>query len=172
MEHTCETCGQAFTRKLGGPDRPSRFCSKKCFGRSITTKIEKTCLICGAPFHARTNTLARGFGTYCSKACSNRARKRPLEDRFWEMVPRLGPDECWPFTGPCDGDGYGVITGEEGRRQLRASRVAYELQVGPIPAGKCVMHSCDNPPCCNARHLSVGTKADNNHDRWLKGRYY
>jgi len=171
MEHTCETCGQAFTRKSRGPDRPSRFCSKKCYGRSVSTKVEQTCATCGAPFKARPSNVALGFGIYCSKACSNRARKKPLTERFWGMVTQLGPDDCWPFTGPRDGDGYGVIASEDGPHQLRASRVAYELQNGRIPPGRCVLHTCDNPPCCNGRHLVAGTQAENNHDRWLKGRY-
>lgn len=32
------------------------------------------------------------------------------------------------------------------------------------------MHSCDNPPCCNPRHLSPGTRQDNVDDCVRKGR--
>lgn len=31
----------------------------------------------------------------------------------------------------------------------------------PDPDGKQVMHSCNNPPCCNPEHLSAGTHRDN-----------
>lgn len=32
------------------------------------------------------------------------------------------------------------------------------------------MHSCDNPPCVNPSHLSVGTSSDNHLDAAAKGR--
>lgn len=34
-----------------------------------------------------------------------------------------------------------------------------------------VIHSCDNPPCCNPKHLRVGTHADNAEDRSRRGRH-
>lgn len=41
---------------------------------------------------------------------------------------------------------------------------------GPIPARMLVLHSCDNPPCCNERHLFLGTYKDNEQDKIRKGR--
>ena len=49
-------------------------------------------------------------------------------------------------------------------------RLAYELTHGVIPKGKCVLHRCDTPRCCNPRHLFVGTQTDNMNDRHMKGR--
>lgn len=40
------------------------------------------------------------------------------------------------------------------------------------PKGMQVMHSCDNPPCVNPHHLSVGTNADNVRDKVSKNRQY
>lgn len=48
---------------------------------------------------------------------------------------------------------------------LGAHRVAYEIANGPIPDDLWVLHSCDNPPCCNPSHLRVGTYKDNVRDR-------
>ena len=34
----------------------------------------------------------------------------------------------------------------------------------------CVCHTCDTPPCCNPKHLWIGTQQDNTADRTAKGR--
>ena len=59
-----------------------------------------------------------------------------------------------------------------GGRSHIASRIAWELHPdgGKIPRGIQVLHTCDNPPCCNFAHLFLGTVADNMRDRDLKGR--
>jgi hypothetical protein len=85
-------------------------------------------------------------------------------------VDRRGPDECWPWTGGKQGKGYGQFYRRKGVPE-GAHRFSWELANGrPIPLGRMVMHSCDNPPCVNPAHLSVGTCADNNRDKTAKGR--
>lgn len=77
-------------------------------------------------------------------------------------------DLCWPWSGHRDDDGYGTIRYQN--RQIKTHRLSWELTYGPIPGGLCVLHRCDNPPCCNPYHLFLGTNADNMADKTAKGR--
>ena len=90
-------------------------------------------------------------------------------DKFWNKVDRRGPDDCWPWLKGKDRKGYGQTT--IAYQHHRAHRLAWELANGPIPAGLCVLHRCDNPPCCNPGHLWLGTQRDNAHDAIAKGRF-
>lgn len=101
----------------------------------------------------------------------DRPRRRldgPLADRFPRFVPAGAPDECWEWRGNRGKNGYGVISVDN--RHVYAHRIAYEFTHGPIGVGMVVMHSCDNRPCVNPAHLSLGTVKDNNDDARRKGR--
>ena len=56
-----------------------------------------------------------------------------------------------------------------GKKSL-ASRVIWEHVKSNIPAGFCVCHNCDNPACCEIKHLFLGTHADNMRDMVNKKR--
>lgn len=91
---------------------------------------------------------------------------RSLWDRFWEKVVKS--EGCWEWSGYCR-EGYGRIS--IGNQVFRsAHRVSWELHNGLIPDGLFVLHRCDNTRCVRPDHLFLGTKAENNHDRHLKGR--
>ena len=77
-------------------------------------------------------------------------------------------DGCIEWSGPRNDDGYGRVS-INGMRHY-AHRVAWVQAHGPIPDGLCVLHRCDNPPCCNVAHLFLGTRRDNAKDRHRKGR--
>jgi hypothetical protein len=72
-------------------------------------------------------------------------------ERFGAHVVR-GPeaDDCWIFTGPIGGDGYGrfwIRRGGGGRIMLRANRyaLAVSLKGEPLQPWERALHGCDNP---------------------------
>lgn len=89
-------------------------------------------------------------------------------ETFWKKVAIREPESCWMWLGGHTSDGYGSVS-YQGKNQS-ASRVAFLLSGGQLEPGQVVMHSCDNRGCCNPKHLSSGTVADNNLDMVAKGR--
>jgi hypothetical protein len=94
-------------------------------------------------------------------------------DRLNRQTDRSGgSDSCWPFTGHTNEKGYGVLYLRKRPTELTAyaHRAAFILHTGSTPDGGCVLHKCDNPPCCNPVHLRAGTQLDNLDDMRVKGR--
>lgn len=87
---------------------------------------------------------------------------------FWAKVRKGSPDECWPWLGGQFYNGYGSVSFYD--RSYTTHSIAFFLHTGIWPSGLVIMHSCDNPPCCNPSHLSDGTTAENNRDCLDKGR--
>lgn len=84
---------------------------------------------------------------------------------FWLLVEVGEPMQCWPWTGTLTPRGYGVVS-RKARAALGerlASRISCRFAYGPGD-GMLALHSCDNPICCNPKHLRWGTKSDNYRD--------
>ena len=89
-------------------------------------------------------------------------------DAFWRRVDMSGgPDACWPWRGGMTYEGYGIALFDG--KSTTAHRIAYILTHGPIEPSLVVCHHCDNPPCCNPKHLFDGTQRDNIQDSVRKG---
>ena len=52
----------------------------------------------------------------------------------------------------------------------RLFRIIFEKENGQIPENMVVRHKCDNPSCCNLKHLEIGTQKDNVADMINRGR--
>lgn len=94
-----------------------------------------------------------------------------LARRFWLKVNKsAGPDACWPWkAGTRKKAGYGGF--KVYGLNITASRIAYALHRHKDPGDMLVCHTCDNPPCCNPKHLFLGTVKDNSDDMVRKGRH-
>ncbi len=89
-------------------------------------------------------------------------------DRFWSRVAQDAPTECWEWQSYSYNNGYGCF--KAFCKGWLAHRVAYYFHYNEDPGDLCVCHTCDNPICCNPKHLWLGTPRENNQDKLDKGR--
>lgn len=131
-----------------------------------------TCIVedCSEPMHSKQMCI-RHYKQWhrTGKAKSGiKGKHGTPEQRFWTYVQKGGIDECWPWLGNRDKDGYGSL--RTPKTQLRAHRLSYQIHKGEIPAGMVIRHTCHNPSCVNPSHLLFGTVLDNNRDKVKAGR--
>lgn len=94
--------------------------------------------------------------------------RRNTDEVFWSRVDKsAGPYACWPWTGRRKPPTGGVYD-HDGTWDY-VHRYAWFLAYGswPVPQAN---HHCDNPPCCNVKHMYEGTQADNVRDRDARNR--
>ena len=87
---------------------------------------------------------------------------------FWDKVSVGHPSVCWPWMRCRNQDGYGRVN--FGGVLHSSHRIAYFLTHKKDPESSLVLHSCDNPSCCNPAHLFLGTDQDNPDDKIRKGK--
>ena len=88
---------------------------------------------------------------------------------FWSLFEGHGPEDCWPWPRSCAWRGYGQVMFNN--RKFLTHRLAWMLaNEQDIPMKMHIAHSCDNPGCCNPRHLSLASAKENERQAWARGR--
>ena len=97
-------------------------------------------------------------------------QRRELFYATIDMGPHPKGCHVWRIPAPaCSHGGYGRFTWQGKRRPAHV--VAWVLTNGEIPDKKLfVLHTCDNPLCCNVDHLWLGNNLANMRDMIAKGR--
>lgn len=93
---------------------------------------------------------------------------RQLPEWFMSRVTVDPLSGCFNWRFGKSDFGYGRLFYKG--KDSKAHRVAYELCAESFDETLQVLHSCDNPACCNPAHLFQGTQKDNMLDMRCKGR--
>lgn len=106
----------------------------------------------------------------CGEFCYKKYRRAFCSDkcRFLSYIEKIDSG-CWLWKGYKNRKNYGKLSFQSNRSAI-ASRVSYELFVGPIEGKLFICHTCDNPSCVNPSHLFAGSHMENMIDMIEKGR--
>lgn len=122
-------------------------CGKKNYGKGLCVKHWERLKKHGNPL-----ALVNNFG-----------EGETPEERFWSRVAlTANPDKCWEWQGSKLKKGYGQVK-FKGRNWV-THRLVWFLTYDVEPK-MLILHSCDNPPCCNPSHLREGTNQENMNDK-------
>jgi hypothetical protein len=159
----CGWCGGATKR------RGKKFCSHPCSAMA-RKRNDGPCAVAGCRNNAHQRGLCQAHHSRLVRRGStdgkmHRPKKVDQETWFWLRTERNG--ECLEHLAHrVHGRPQARINGE----RHPASRWAWILAHGPVPAGLFVCHHCDNPLCVRPEHLFIGTVQDNSDDMVRKGR--
>lgn len=96
---------------------------------------------------------------------------RDIRALLLEKAAGFGLDDCWPWPGARNDQGYGQV--RINKRLHYVHILAHEIFTGPVPDGYEVDHRCHDPyacvggkacphrPCFNYRHLKAVTGPEN-----------
>lgn len=103
------------------------------------------------------------------KLIGEEIKKALLEKIFSKIYVK---NDCWEYTGKRSKKkhNYGKLKFKQ--KEWQAHRLIYLAKHGEIPVGKCVCHTCDNPPCVNPDHLFLGEHRVNVNDMISKRRAF
>lgn len=92
-----------------------------------------------------------------------------IKARFEEKLAPPNEQGCREWLAGRNARGYGNF--RVGTRSVNAHRFAYVQAHGEPPLDKPhVLHSCDNPACCELSHLRAGSREENMADMKARGR--
>lgn len=103
-------------------------------------------------------------------------RKANKPEDVWKFITKRGENECWLWQSSLHTGGYGAFRIKQ--KYYKAHRVVYFVSKGGIElrapesnySHDHVLHTCDNPGCCNPKHLFLGDIFVNMADKVSKGR--
>ena len=109
---------------------------------------------------------------HCSPKCG--ALKLPEKEYLQQKLQYILSKTIATSTGCMEWQG--TIVNDYGQvyvfnKPIRTHRFVWERFKGIIPKKLQILHSCDNPICCNIEHLFIGTCKDNMIDKVNKGRH-
>ena len=114
----------------------------------------------------KSSPLYRGDYPSCPYICPMN-----IIERILRKLPECNDEDCWVSEYSTASQGYCNVGGENNSGSFRLHRVVWEAHNAmPLPKGAVLLHTCDNPACCNPHHMTVGTQADNLADMASKGR--
>jgi hypothetical protein len=96
---------------------------------------------------------------------------KSLNYRLWQKVNVRGEGDCWPWLGASNRSGRGQLMAADGRKRSVPQLIWEDVNEQSFPEGKEACHTCDNPPCCNPKHIWTGTRTENIIDSVSKGRW-
>lgn len=135
---------------------------------------EATCSVegCDRPRHSRgwCSAHARAWHRHGDPLGAGWTRTNgTVEDRFWRCVDKT--DTHWMWTGEVTIQGYGRMSVKTDTRFSQAGSapahvVSYVLNVGPVPDGLVLDHTCFVKACVNPAHLEPVTQQENVQRYW------